>query len=98
MLNRNYSTNTPNNSPRCLDSILTTGGEKKGHKGKPEQWGVTFTISCTKSFVAKWRSGFLKFESQSARNLRHVRQTPSDDRHLDEMAIIIGDKHYRPQD
>ena len=42
--------------------------------------------------VRRW---FLKFGAQIARNLRHMRPTPSDYWHLDEMVIVIrGRRHW----
>ena len=38
------------------------------------------------------RRWFLKFGAPIARNLRHMRPTPSDYWHLDEMVIVIGGK------
>lgn len=41
--------------------------------------------------VLRW---FLKFGTPIARNLRHMRPTPSDYWHLDEMVIVIrGQRH-----
>jgi len=41
--------------------------------------------------VRRW---FLKFGAPIARNLRHMRPTPSDYWHLDEMAIVIRRRRH----
>ena len=52
---------------------------------------VPFVMDISYESVRRW---FLKFGARISRNLSHMRPSPCDDWHLDEMVIVIRSRRH----